>query len=106
MDQCTPGSSITIHQGLGVGDSKDGLPRRLLQEHGGGVVDADAEQVGETVVTEVMVMVTGGAVGQVDGGVVGLVELDELEVGGGLARQEQALEIFAADEEQGFTKVG
>ncbi len=104
IDQWTPGSSITIRHGLGVGDSNEGLPRRLLQEQAGGVEDADAEQVGETVVTDVIVTVAGGVVGQVEGGVVG-VELDdelddELEVGGGVARQEQALEIFAGEEEQ------
>lgn len=62
-DQCTPGSSMIIRQGLGVGDSNEGLPRRLLQEHGAVDVDADAEQVGETVVTEAIVTAAGGIVG-------------------------------------------
>lgn len=105
MDQCTAGSSMTTRQGLGVADSKEGLPSMLLQEHAGGVADADAEQVGETVVTEVIVTVAGGTVGQVDGDVVGLVEL-ELEDGGVVARQEQALEIFAGEEEQGLANAG
>jgi hypothetical protein len=106
IDQCTAGSSMTTRQGLGVADSKEGLPSMLLQEHAGGVADADAEQAGETVVTDVIVTVAGGTVGQVDGDVVGLVGLDGPEDGGVVARQEQALEIFAAEEEQGLANDG
>jgi hypothetical protein len=81
----------------------------LAQEHVGGVVEEDDdEQVvaeTETVVTEVIVIVDGGIVGHVVGGVV-LEELDVDVEGGLVATQEQALEIFAAEEEQGLAKAG
>jgi hypothetical protein len=57
-------------------------------------------------VTDVIVTVAGGTVGQVDGDVVGLVELDGPDDGGVVARQEQALEIFVAEEEQGLANDG
>lgn len=113
IDQCEFGSSAMIRHGLGDEFSKEGLPRRFVQEQTGGVEDAAvvAQVVGEAVVTEVMVIVeAGGIVGHV----VGIVVLEELELdelvevvtGGAVATQEQALEILATEEEQGLAKAG
>lgn len=70
-DQCAVGSLLIMSQGATVGDSKEGLGMRLVQEHGG-AVDAEEEQVEMVVVvTLVTVIVDGGAtLGQVVGGLV------------------------------------
>jgi hypothetical protein len=111
IDQWEFGSSVMMRHALGDADSNEGLLRRFVQEHAGGVEEeaAAAQVVGEAVMTEVMVIVdAGGIVGHVVGGVVlyELVEPDEEVTGGGVATQEQALEIFAAEEEHGLAKAG
>jgi len=107
MVQCAFGSSCIIRHGLGAGLSNDGLSTKLAQEHAVDVVpDADEHVVAEmeTVVTCVTVTVEGGIVGHVVGGTV--VEELVVVVGSVVAMQEQALEILAADEEQGLAKAG
>ena len=107
------GSLLMISQGAVVGPSKDGLPRRLVQEHGGAVevlaghVLTVAVALTVTVVTEVTVIVdAGGKVGHVAGGDVD--ELEDFEVGEVVAVpiHEQALESLAVEEEHGLANAG
>jgi hypothetical protein len=105
-----------ISQGAVVGASKDGFPRRLVQEHGGAVevlaghVLTVAVALTVTVVTEVTVIVDAGdKVGQVAGGDVDeLDELEDFEVGEVVAVpiHEQALESLEAEEEHGLANAG
>jgi hypothetical protein len=105
-----------ISQGAVVGASKDGLPRRLVQEHGGAVevlsghVLTVAVALTVTVVTDVTVIVdAGGKVGHVAGGDVDeLDELEDFEVREVVAVtiHEQALESLAAEEEHGLANAG
>ena len=75
-DTRAPGSLLIICHGAGVEFSKEGLPRRLVQEQGG-AADVLDEQDALTVVTEVTVTVEGGGiVGHWDGDVGGG-QLDE-----------------------------
>ena len=110
------GSLLMISQGAVVGPSKDGLPRRLVQEHGGAVevlaghVLTVAVALTVTVVTEVTVIVdAGGKVGHVAGGDVDEVdEVEDFEVGEVVAVpiHEQALESLAEEEEHGLANAG
>jgi hypothetical protein len=105
-----------ISHGAVVGSSKEGLPRRLVQEHGGAVevllLAAHVLTVALTVsiVTEVTVTVVAGAhVGHVAGGHVDVTGgVDDFEVGEVVTVpiHEQALESLALEEEHGLANAG